>query len=124
MEQVQGKVTIAPTVLTTIVRLAALEQRGVNRVAPVPPTVRGLLGGGASEEGITVTLTDAGVQVELHIIAEPDANMLKLGETLQAAITRAIEEMVGLSVASIDVHIDDVAVLSKQGAGVRGQASG
>jgi uncharacterized alkaline shock family protein YloU len=36
--------------------------------------------------------------------------MLKLGEALQNNITRAIEEMVGLPVAAVDVHIDDVAL--------------
>ncbi len=108
MEQVLGKVTIAPTVLTTIVRLTTQEQRGVRRLLPAPPNVRGLLAGGATEDGIFVELTDAGVQVELHVAADADVNMLKLGETLQNNITRAIEEMVGLPVVSVDVHIDDV----------------
>ena len=110
MDEMQGKVTIAPTVLTTIVRLTALEQSGVSRMAPLPAHVRGLLGGGATEEGIFIEVGDAGVTVELHVVAAADANMLKLGETLQAKITRAIEEMVGMSVASVDVHIDDVAL--------------
>jgi uncharacterized alkaline shock family protein YloU len=103
-----GKVTIAPSVLTTIVRLAAVEQRGVHALAPFPPKVRGLLVGGAAEEGIFVEVTDAGVQVEVHIIGEATANLLKLGEMLQARITRAIEEMVGMPVAAVDVHIDGV----------------
>ncbi|PKO20731.1 MAG: hypothetical protein CVU38_18510 [Chloroflexi bacterium HGW-Chloroflexi-1] len=108
MDDVQGKVTIAPTVLTTIVRLTALEQRGVHRLAPAPPKVCGLLAGGAAEEGIFVELSDAGVKVELHVVAAADANMLKLGEALQANVTRAIEEMVGLPVIAVDVHIDDI----------------
>ena len=108
MDDVHGKVTIAPTVLTTIVKLTTLELSGVSRLAPVAPNVRGLLAGGAAEEGIFVEVTDAGVLVELHVVAEADANMLRLGESLQSRITRAIEEMVGMTVASIDVHIDDV----------------
>ncbi len=116
MEPVLGKVTIAPTVLTTIVRLTALEQRGVRRLMPFPPNVRGLLAGGATEDGIFVELTDAGVQVELHVTAEADVNMLKLGETLQTDITRAIEEMVGLPVASVDIHIDDVEIAPQKAA--------
>ena len=108
MEEAQGKVTIAPSVLTTIVRLTALEQRGVHRLAPIPPNVRSLLAGGTTEDGIFIKLTDEGVQVELHVVAEADANMLELGKTLQAKITRAITEMVGLSVTWVDVHIDDV----------------
>lgn len=110
MDEVQGKVTIAPGVLTTIVRQTALEQRGVNRLATVPPTVRGLMAGSAVDEGIFVAVTEQGVQVELHIIAEAEHNMLKLGSALQTTITRALEEMVGMPVAAVDVFIDGVAL--------------
>ena len=78
--------------------------------AEVEQTERGLLAGGAGEEGIFIEVTGEGVQVEVHIVADADANMLKLGETLQNSITRAIEEMVGLPVNAINVYIDDVAL--------------
>jgi uncharacterized alkaline shock family protein YloU len=104
----QGKVTIAPSVLTTIVRLTALEQQGVHRLAPVPRPMRGLLTGGRADEGILLGISDAGVSLELHVVAEANANMLKLGDTLQVEVIRAVEEMVGLCVKSVDVYIDDV----------------
>jgi uncharacterized alkaline shock family protein YloU len=107
-----GKVTIAPNVLTTIVRLTTLEQRGVRRLAPVPPHVRGLLAGGSVEEGIFIEVTNEGVQVEVHIVADAGTSMLKLGEALQGNITRAIEEMVGMSIAGVNVHVDDVVLAS------------
>jgi uncharacterized alkaline shock family protein YloU len=108
MDDVRGRVTIAPQVLTTIVRMTALEQRGVRRLASVPPKVRGLLAGTAAEEGIFIEVAESGVLVQLHVVAEADNNMLRLGEALQAGVTRAIEEMVGMHVLSVDVHIDDV----------------
>jgi uncharacterized alkaline shock family protein YloU len=108
MDDLQGKVTIAPSVLTTIVRLTALEQEGVHRLAPVPRPMRGLLTGSRADEGILLGVSDDGVSLELHVVAEANANMLKLGDTLQTEVTRAIEEMVGLPVKSIDVYIDDV----------------
>ncbi len=111
MYEALGKVTIAPTVLTTIVRLTTLEQRGVHGLAPFPPKVRGLLAGGAGEEGIFVEIADDGVLVEVHVVAEATANMLKLGEALQTRVTRAIEEMVGMPVAAVNVYIDSVALL-------------
>ena len=108
MDDLQGKVTIAPSVLTTIVRLTALEQEGVHRLAPVPRPMRGLLTGSRADEGILLGVSDDGVSLELHVVAEANANMLRLGDTLQTEVTRAIEEMVGLPVKSIDVYIDDV----------------
>jgi uncharacterized alkaline shock family protein YloU len=109
MEEIQGKVTVAPPVLTTIVRQTTLEQRAVNRLAVLPAKMRGLRAGSALEEGILVGVTSEGVRVEVHVVAEPGVNVLKLGATLQNEITRALEEMIGMSVVAVDVHIDDVA---------------
>jgi uncharacterized alkaline shock family protein YloU len=108
MDDLQGKVTIAPSVLTTIVRLTALEQEGVHRLAPVPRPMRGLLTGSRADEGILLGVGDDGVSLELHVVAKANVNMLGLGDTLQTEVTRAIEEMVGLPVKSIDIYIDDV----------------
>jgi uncharacterized alkaline shock family protein YloU len=111
----QGRVTIAPSVLTTIVRLTALEQEWVHRLAPVPRPMRGLRAGSRADEGILLAVSDEGVSLELHVVAEANANMLKLGETLQAEVTRAIEEMVGMPVKSVDVYIDDVSLPPAEG---------
>jgi uncharacterized alkaline shock family protein YloU len=117
----QGKVTIAPSVLTTIVRLTALEQEGVHSLAPVPRPMRGLLTGSRADEGILLGVGDEGVSLELHVVAESDANMLKLGDTLQTEVTRAIEDMVGLHVRTVDVYIDDVFLPPATGSSHRGQ---
>lgn len=113
MYEALGKVTIAPNVLTTIARLTAMEQRGVHGLAAFPPKVRGLLAGGAVEEGIFVEVTDEGVIVEVHVVGEASDNMLKLGQSLQTRITRAIEEMVGMPVAAVNVYIDSVVLTTE-----------
>ncbi len=109
MEEVVGKVTVAPPVLTTIVRQTAVEQRGVNRLAVLPAKMRGLRAGSALEEGILVGVEEEGVHVEVHVVADAGINVLKMGTDLQNSITRALEEMVGMNVVAVDVHIDDVA---------------
>jgi uncharacterized alkaline shock family protein YloU len=110
MEEVQGKVTIAPSVLTAIVRLTVLENRGVQKLATHHAPVRGLRASTSSDDGVITALTPDGVQVELHIVAAPDANLLKLGEALQTDVRRAIEHMVGMPVYRVDVHIEGVAL--------------
>jgi uncharacterized alkaline shock family protein YloU len=122
MDDLQGKVTVAPSVLTTIVRLTALEQEGVHRLAPVPHPMRGLLTGSRADEGILLGISEEGVSLELHVVAEANANMLKVGDTLQTAVTRAIEEMVGLPVKTVDVYIDDVFLPTDAGYSLPGQA--
>jgi uncharacterized alkaline shock family protein YloU len=108
VEEVAGKVTIAPGVLTTIVRMTALENRGVHKLATHHAPVRGLRSSTASDDGVIATMTPDGVKVELHVIATSDANLLKLGEALQTAVRLAIEHMVGMPVQSVDVHIEGV----------------
>jgi uncharacterized alkaline shock family protein YloU len=56
-----------------------------------------------------VDVSNTGVHVEVHVVADAGSNLLKLGTDLQNAVTRALEEMVGMNVVAVDVHIDDVA---------------
>jgi uncharacterized alkaline shock family protein YloU len=109
MEEVQGRVTVAPPVLTTIVRQTTLEQRGVNRLGVLPAKMRGLRAGAAVDEGILIEVTEDGAQVEVHVVADAGLNVLKLGTDLQNAIVRVLEEMIGMTVMGVDIYIDDVA---------------
>jgi uncharacterized alkaline shock family protein YloU len=46
--------------------------------------------------------------VDLYVVAEPEANLLHLGQTLQNEVSRAIQEMVGMEVLAVNVYIQDV----------------
>ena len=103
-----GKVIIAPAVLTTIVRLTALSQPGVRRMAPFPTFLERLLGGGNLSEGVRIHVDGDSVAVDLYVIADAGVNMRELGETLQREVARALHDMVGMSVQQVHVHIDSV----------------
>lgn len=105
MEEVPavGRITVDPEVLETIARLTALAVPGVARIAPVPRSR--LLGG---KEGVRITLQDGSVLVDLYLVVESGYNMVALGRQVQAEVTRAIQEMVGLDVEAVNVHIEDV----------------
>lgn len=100
-----GRITIAPEVLTTIARLTALSVPGVARMAPTG-SVHRLLGRG---EGVEIDVRNDAVSVELHIVVERDVNMLNVSRSIQAEVTRAIHNMVGMEVGAVNVHIEDVA---------------
>ena len=103
-----GRVTIAPRVLTTIVRQTALNTDGVQSLATRQPQRTRIPGRRAVAPGIEIIISDAQVHVAVHVLADPGANMLRLAETLQAEIAHAIEHIVGLQVSGVDVYIDDV----------------
>jgi uncharacterized alkaline shock family protein YloU len=52
---------------------------------------------------------DAGkVTVDLAIVAGPDISLLRLGRAVQYEVTRAIQNMIGMPVGAVNVHIEDV----------------
>ncbi len=109
MEENLGSVTVAPEVLISLVRLTALATPGVARLAPNFSTgVRRLFGGKAAE-GIEIEIEDHAVSIDLYVVAEPDAQMLQLGQALQREINRAVHDVIGMPVKEINIHIEDVA---------------
>ena len=105
-----GAVTIAPAVLTTIVRMTALAHPGVLRLATrMPPSLPRRRGKGVQAEGLRVELFDENtVTVDVHVIADPNASLTDLGKDLQTQIARALEHMVGMQVRSVNVFIDEI----------------
>ncbi len=105
-----GTVTIAPSVLATIVRMTALAQPGVSRLSPRTPSSLGrVLGGGAVAEGLRVEVfDDNSVSIDVHVIADPSVSLKELGESLQTKLARAMEHMVGMTVRAVNVFIDEL----------------
>lgn len=99
-----GKISIAPEVLVTTARLTALAVPGVARLI-APPGVGRLL----QASGVRVDIVDDKVHVEIYVMTDPDANMLSVGRKIRAEVTRALQDMVGVEVQAVDVHIEDVA---------------
>lgn len=104
----RGKVTIAPDVLLTIAKLSALGVPGVAHMSPIPGGVNRLFQRGLSD-GVRIEVKDQAVTVELHLIVQHDTNVRDISRAVQAEVARAIQEMVGMQVSSVDVHIEDVA---------------
>ncbi len=105
-----GTVTIAPVVLTTIVRMTTLAQAGVLRLSPRTPSGLGrVLSKGAVDEGLRVEVfDDNSVTIDVHVIGDPAVSLKDLGEGLQARLVRAMEHMVGMDVRAVNVFIDEI----------------
>ncbi|MGB8647913.1 MAG: Asp23/Gls24 family envelope stress response protein [Anaerolineae bacterium] len=109
MEETTGSIVIAPEVLTTVVRLVALETPGVVAFnSTLPGRMSRVLRGNKSSHGIDVQIEDGAVTVDVYIIAERNVVLLPLGQTLQREISRAISDVVGMPVRAVNVHIEDV----------------
>jgi|SRR5271157_2520118 len=101
-----GKTTLTPEVLLTIARMSAMEVEGVNRMAPVRGGVNRMLGRGS--EGVRIVIEDSDVFVDLYLVLEKDVNIREVSRQVQHHVSRAIEEMTGLEVGHVNVHIEDI----------------
>jgi len=101
---IPGSVTVEPSVLETIARLTTLEVSGVVGIAE--RDVDRLLG--IAGKSVVVQVKDESVLVDLHIIAGPDQSLLQLGRKVQYEVTRAVQQMIGMPVEAVNVHIEDV----------------
>lgn len=101
-----GKTTLTPEVLLTIARMSAMEVEGVNRIAPVRGGVNSLFGRGS--EGVRIVIEDSDVFVDLYLVLEKDVNIREVSRQVQHQVSRAIEEMTGLEVGHVNIHIEDI----------------
>lgn len=107
MDDTQGKTTVSPEVLTTIARLSALGVPGVSRLAPIPGGVNRLFKKG-SGEGVRIETEENVVFIDLHLILKQDVNIREVSRNVQQQVTRAVEEMVGMDVGHVNIHIEDI----------------
>jgi uncharacterized alkaline shock family protein YloU len=105
--QAPGKTTIAPEVLLTIARLNALSVPGVSRLSTAPGDVNQLLTRGTNE-GVKISVENGVVYVEIFVIVKSDNNIREVSHAIQAKVSRAIAEMVGMEVGKVNIHVEDV----------------
>lgn len=106
-EDTQGKTTVSPEVLTTIARLAALSVPGVSRMAPVPGGVNRLFKRGTGD-GVRIETEENTVFAEMYLVLKQDVNIREVSRNVQQNVVRAIQEMVGMDVGHVNIHIEDI----------------
>ena len=106
-----GRITIAPEAVAQIVGRVASECYGVVGMA-----VRGaprervtqMLPRGRQARGIIVRNVDGAVALDLHVVIAYGLNLAEVAATVRSRVAYEVERLTGLSVASVDVHIENV----------------
>jgi uncharacterized alkaline shock family protein YloU len=102
-----GKIFVAPGVLITVAKLAALSVPGVLRMSPVPGGVNRLFRLGAAR-GVRLETAGESVSTELFLVVQSDADVRDVARKVQVEVSRAITEIIGLKAGEIIVHIEDI----------------
>lgn len=106
-ERPPGKTTVSPDVLISIARLSALGVPGVSRMAPVSGGVNRLFRKGANE-GVRIDVEEDTVFADIYLVLKEDVNIREVSRNVQQQVARAMQEMVGMEVGHIDIHIEDI----------------
>jgi uncharacterized alkaline shock family protein YloU len=102
-----GKTTIAPDVLITITRLSALAVAGVSRVERLSGGVDRIFYK-PNTESVKITVENNTVYADVYLIVYKNINIREVCHSVQAQISRAISEMVGMDVGNINIHVEDI----------------
>ena len=101
------KNSIAPDVLVTIARLSALSVQGVSRMANVTGGVNRLFKRGV-HDGVRIEVEDNVVVANLYLILKKGVNIREVSRNVQTQVARALQEMVGMEVGEIEIHIENI----------------
>ncbi|MHB0868212.1 MAG: Asp23/Gls24 family envelope stress response protein [Chloroflexota bacterium] len=102
-------VRIAPSVLATIAGLTAMAVPGVLRTSGgFVSGMNKLVGRGDPTRGIRLRVKDDRVHLDIHVVVEQGADLVRVGNQIQRDVAQAIDKMVGLPVAEINVYVQDL----------------
>ncbi len=103
-------IRISPGVLATIAGLTAVEVPGVLRTA-------GRFAGGVGRlvrrdndpsRGVRVRIKEDVVHLDIRVVVEQGADLVRVGSQIQREVAEAIDKMVGVPVAEINVYVQDM----------------
>lgn len=104
-----GQIQIAPEVIEVIAGLATVEVRGVAGMSGgFAGGIVELLGRKNLSKGVTVEVGQREAAVDVSVILEYGHRLPEVAGEIQRNVKRSIENMTGLTVVEVNVHIHDV----------------
>ena len=59
-------------------------------------------------QGIGVAANGDGLRLDLHVVVEYGLNLAEVAATVRSRVAYEVERLTGLTVAAVEVHIEDV----------------
>ncbi|RPF20884.1 Asp23/Gls24 family envelope stress response protein [Myceligenerans xiligouense] len=110
--QVEGKTTIQDDVVAKIAGIAAREVSGVYALGGgaqrMVGNIRDALNSTDLTQGISVEVGEKQVAVDVTIVANYPVPLQQVSDEVRTAIFRAMNDLVGMDVAEVNVTVNDV----------------
>ncbi len=68
----------------------------------------------SNHDGVSVEVRGQSVLIDLYLVMQPGYNLREVGRAVQSAVRRAVEEMVGMDILAVNVHVEDIADPEKE----------
>lgn len=109
---VTGKTVIDDTVVSKVAGIAAREVNGVhslgNGAARAIGAIRDAIGQRDFGQGVKVEVGEKQVAADIVIVAEYPVALQQVADGVRAAVSGALEQIVGMEVAEVNVTVQDV----------------
>jgi uncharacterized alkaline shock family protein YloU len=107
-----GKTVIDDTVVSKVAGIAAREVNGVhslgNGAARAIGALRDAIGQRDHGQGVKVEVGEKQVAADITIVAEYPVPLQQVAEGVRSSVARALEQIVGMEVAEVNVTVQDV----------------
>ncbi|MBE3582879.1 MAG: Asp23/Gls24 family envelope stress response protein [Limnochordaceae bacterium] len=115
VEEIQerlGRVEIANEVIAQVAGAAAVGSYGLIGMAArnVQEGIGELLGWGQLGRGVEVHDSPNGIVVDLHIVVEYGVKISEVAHNVMQQVRYQLEELLGITVAKVNVHVEGVRV--------------
>lgn len=113
-DEIPGTTVISDAVIMKIIGIAVRQVPGVKGIGGGASrafgAIRDAIGSGDPGQGVRVKVQESDVSVDLVIVAHYPVALQEVAAGVRAAVARAIEDLVGLRVAQVNVTVGDVEV--------------
>lgn len=102
-----GITTVSPGVLMTIARKTAMGVPGVKAVGRLPRG-RSRASGRQLGAGTRLVVHDGLITGDMYLVILAGVNVREVCREVQNQAARALQEMAGMAVARLDIHVEDI----------------
>lgn len=105
VERSAGSLKISQEVIASIAEYTVNETEGVAGLAPITPSLTGWLLEKQTIRPVSIVINEGVAVIDLRICIKNDVRIPELSEKLQAAVKEAVQNMTGIVVSRVNLHI-------------------
>ncbi len=103
----KGRIEVAPEVIVAIAHQVTIKVEGVSRMGSAPTGI--FRRNSTKADGIQVHYEADKLVFDIHVLLTAGVNLPQTSKAIQAAIIESMDQMVGVPVEAVNIHVDDVA---------------